>query len=674
MGLSMSESNEVLKIIRYYAAKKKSPSLMYAPFETFVQNYAEKYKEKHPELKMFLENPATVLTAELESLASEKRIKLEYEDTLIHRVLYPDFFGDTLQDEYRRIEGNPEIPFPTEETLNLKIPQELLTVINVKSEFVDWLKEKEATPDTSIVLLTFPEGFNSMIIPGNVLKKNLLELSLGKIKVYMGTRRNANYIFNKLQGVLGKKDIVLKDTIDDIMVKTGKSLEQILKPTEFSFRFWTTLANLIIQEYRPKTNKLAEETSFCQASFLIGFYAVFHKGLIRKEKDSHEAFRYVEKSLKREPYFFSVSDIYNFKDPKGILLTKKVSREELNSYLERRTRPEQDKAIPEVLRLNTPEKKQYYIHKDAVLPLCVKKIFKASSAYRQSFVDEWAEQMKDLKSSSVMNDDDRFLKTLEDRLKQEDPLLHVLLNYELLYLTKDEVTLSKQVEFNINRLFDVNQKSLIPLDEILKLDRNELLTDARRRLPMWQVMPVFGPLFVLVKRLLRGSGKKKGKEREQSSKRGFISTAPSYKPRAGFKKVSTQEAREKPSAPAGDAPSSGQTAKAKMVVFRKHIAALTLEFVGPDGSLDKSMKELTTRWNPLFDEKARKDLIEDVNSMIRDFIRGLKRGILIKPPDANGIRSMAERLAGNKAFEKIKHKDEFKQYIELYMLKILGRS
>ena len=85
-----------------------------------------------------------------------------------------------------------------------------------------------------------------------------------------------------------------------------------------------------------------------------------------------------------------------------------------------------------------------------------------------------------------------------------------------------------------------------------------------------------------------------------------------------------------------------------------------------------SPRAISKHFESLFDPGAKADLIEDVNSLVRDFLRKLKKSFLVRPPDAPRIRNMAETLAANKAFEKIKRKDELTRYIELYMIKALG--
>ncbi|MBA7626764.1 hypothetical protein ES703_34220 [subsurface metagenome] len=96
--------------------------------------------------------------------------------------------------------------------------------------------------------------------------------------------------------------------------------------------------------------------------------------------------------------------------------------------------------------------------------------------------------------------------------------------------------------------------------------------------------------------------------------------------------------------------------------------------MGTHMAIPEKLTELSEKWNPLFDPVARKNLIEDVNAMIRDFVRSRKKGFRVKPPDVQRIDVLAEELAANRAFASIKRKDYFKQYIEVYIIKLLGEK
>jgi hypothetical protein len=113
---------------------------------------------------------------------------------------------------------------------------------------------------------------------------------------------------------------------------------------------------------------------------------------------------------------------------------------------------------------------------------------------------------------------------------------------------------------------------------------------------------------------------------------------------------------------------------AQLAAYRKAVQELKLHFVGAQKTVPERLGELALRWNPLYDSQARTELVEDVNSMIRDFLRGLRRGLRLKPPDTERIQSLAEQLSQNKAFDRIKRKDLFCQYIEVYLIKLLSEG
>ncbi len=80
---------------------------------------------------------------------------------------------------------------------------------------------------------------------------------------------------------------------------------------------------------------------------------------------------------------------------------------------------------------------------------------------------------------------------------------------------------------------------------------------------------------------------------------------------------------------------------------------------------------LSEKWNPLYDEQARANLVEDVNSLIRDFIRTKKKLFMKYPPDAKRISALAEDLVNKTSNVGIKKQEPYKRYVELYIIKLL---
>jgi|SRR5208282_5289254 len=112
--------------------------------------------------------------------------------------------------------------------------------------------------------------------------------------------------------------------------------------------------------------------------------------------------------------------------------------------------------------------------------------------------------------------------------------------------------------------------------------------------------------------------------------------------------------------------------KEDLLRYRKSVQLLVSQYVPKGQSLDLRLEDLAEKWNPLFDTQMKRNLVEDVNALVRDYIRPIKRSFFVKPPDTNRIHDLAEQLSASKSLAKIKKKETLVRYIELYAVKCLG--
>ncbi|MGA2765378.1 MAG: hypothetical protein ABSG17_18680 [Spirochaetia bacterium] len=111
--------------------------------------------------------------------------------------------------------------------------------------------------------------------------------------------------------------------------------------------------------------------------------------------------------------------------------------------------------------------------------------------------------------------------------------------------------------------------------------------------------------------------------------------------------------------------------KEDLLRYRKSVQLLISQYVPKGKSLDSILEDLAEKWNPLFDTQQKRDLVEDVNALVRDYIRPIKRNFFVKPPDTDRIHALAEQLSASKSLSKIKKKEALVRYFELYMVTCL---
>jgi hypothetical protein len=265
----------------------------------------------------------------------------------------------------------------------------------------------------------------------------------------------------------------------------------------------------------------------------------------------------------------------------------------------------------------------------------------------------------------VLSDDEKFALDLKSRVQEDYHLLCALLNPNLLYLAKEEGDISATIKSEMGRFFNEGRK-LKPIEQILGLDRKKLLKDSRALLPFWYTVPVIRQLMALLRGLFKGKKKKRPKQTGDWVNR--LADAQSGEESGTLAVLGSTDGRDN----GGGGSVAGRSGTANQsVAYRKQVKALVAEFVGSEREIDGTLEELAEKWNPLFEEQAKRNLVADVDSFIRDFARSLRRGFRVKPPDAARIRNLAEECSHKEALAKIRKKEYLQRYIEIYMIRLL---
>jgi hypothetical protein len=106
--------------------------------------------------------------------------------------------------------------------------------------------------------------------------------------------------------------------------------------------------------------------------------------------------------------------------------------------------------------------------------------------------------------------------------------------------------------------------------------------------------------------------------------------------------------------------------------YEADIESLISRYIG-SGDIKKELTSLISLWNPLLDPKSKQNLVEDVNSLVRDFLRQQKYRARLRAPSAEQLEKLAKELAESKTLGAIRDKSHLREYITLYMLKLLHK-
>ena len=676
----MSERQDLLYIIKTYTKKRKVPSVSVMDLQKLAEKWSVDIRKKRTGFTDFSGYSIEALGRILDKLVIEGVCAVDGSPGHPENVTLPGFYQESVKKAFDEIEIDPDKPFPDEAGFGGTFPKDIVTVVDVKAGFLDLLKSSSEGPPR-LLRINFPEGIRSIVIISDLLDSELLRICVSKFRLYLSIKRNYDFIFHRMQGIFKHKDQVIKEMFTKIIGQRNLAIATIMNPDDFTFQFWSHFSSLVIKEFREKKEKLEREHGFSQAAYLIGFYNLYYKGTKQEKRDKEQSFKMVEVGLRKSPFIFSFTDIMGFKDKSGFPLSRKVDRVELAEYLEKRTTSASEQIIPDILKFSTSSDKYMFMNKDKYLSLTLRKIQEDSRELHSQYIDEWKDVLGDFKRLKMMNNRDLFIEDIALRLRNMDPVLMILMKFDYLVVCLEETKPPREIYIETERLFNRGRDNFRPLDEIFRLDRKSLYNDAKSMLPLWKTLPIIGPLAVLLKRLF--SGVRKGAEgiKDPSDLVSSFAKPQNIQPGPSKKKRKITESnaietfkdiQDKPSVSSGT--NRAKTSKEQLAKYRKAVEKLKNHYVGEKGSLNDEISSSINIWNPLMDGKAKKDLIEDVNSMIRDYIRGMRKGFAVKPPDVGRIRHFAEHLGENEAFDTIKKKDEFIRYMELYIVNILSKK
>jgi len=626
-----------------------------------LRGFALRTKSSTVDLRQFIASlPKGYMTpaemgATLSGLAKKGTLRLSAADGKIRAVSFPNFSEVALQEEYKRLAVEPDLPFPSIDSLPVKVTDEEFSTVGVKEGFASLL-EPDEDPKKGIVNVDFPDGVRSLIVPREMVSTVLIETAAAKISRYLQDPKNLSYTESKLGSVLRGNELVLRQALEDATSRPRKAASLIVSPSDFQFRFWNHLTNLLLQDVLGKENKTDADHGLCQSALMIAYTVFYMKGASQRGQERAADLKKLDAALRKSPYVFGFQDLYDLKDDKGTTFASKHTQDFIHAFLKEKTQRAAEENLPYLVRVHASgQNKDYFIQRDFFVTVFLKRLAECSDELRTRFLDDWAAALRADAYPPAARNDVAFRRDVEIRVKESFPLLSALANGPVLYLAAELPGTPPAARAEVARCFSV-ESILRPYDELLGLSRARLLKDVRLYLPLWLTMPLVSAVVRFIRRLGRG-------------RRNALAVERAAPPVASARVVLGE-----PTQATGGKPASapkGKSQKSNLLQYKRSIQALISHYVASGKTVDLTLEGLAEKWNPLYDPRAKKNLVEDVNALVRDFLRPIRKSFLVQPPDLKRIHALAEQLSTSKSLEKIKKREILMNYIELYMIRCL---
>ena len=102
--------------------------------------------------------------------------------------------------------------------------------------------------------------------------------------------------------------------------------------------------------------------------------------------------------------------------------------------------------------------------------------------------------------------------------------------------------------------------------------------------------------------------------------------------------------------------------------LRRIAAELITAEIGPGRRVEDALDRLAESWNPVIDETARRNLVTDVQALVTDYVRPIRRSLALTPPSHERISLLARQLSESKPLGRISKKEPLRRYLLLCIL------
>ena len=628
-SVDMAQKTDLYTILYSYSRKTGSPVINADDFTDFLERYAKQVCAEKPEWNRWTVSTSLKMWQEMSALEEDGTVIVSDRGSK-PKIFLPNYYIALVKEAYGNADYDISFPFPDEETLKIKIPDDQCVNLGVQ-DLADFLNQEEKSKP--IVRLLFPSGNGMAILLTAWLPRKVLEICLSKVRSYLAKQGNRDYIYHKLTSQFAGKEELLKDFINQIMTRPTDCISDMSEGREISFYFWAFFGSLIKKELE-HADPASEEQSILQAVAILEVLNGFFKTKAARTKETEAAFKNLESALDKPPYYFSHETIEKFTNSRGISLLGQYGPDGLDTYLRKHTTEAEPDELPDLLYLHTGEQPSPLIKKDRLLTLFTKLLGDVRPLVIEAIVNRWKAVLLNWSREDSMDDDKEFEKMIEHYIKEYSPLLASLIRDRRLSLVFEEIKRKEKKISDASRFFDGSK--LLPLRVLLFIKQKDLLGEIRLLLPFWYSLPVISSIIAFFQNL--GTKQKKRPIPDQQEET----------PRQ--KRASDDMKR------------------------RLYTSAMAVEAsLIPEGAtLDSYLERLAPRWGQKLKKQDLNNLVEDVQSLVRDKLRHMLRFQKISTVKSDTLDMMARSIVQTShQLHTISDQESLVLYIKLYLIKLL---
>jgi hypothetical protein len=276
------------------------------------------------------------------------------------------------------------------------------------------------------------------------------------------------------------------------------------------------------------------------------------------------------------------------------------------------------------------------VRRGKLLSLTSRLLIESRPLIKKVISNKWSRLLKQYHREPAMENDQEFEKLLAHTIPEVNEVLSILLKSPKLALAYHEL---EKNQGNIPEALRIFQNgALMPYSSLFFFKRKDILTDIRILLPFWYSIPFIVAILAFFKGKKNKKDATEKKETDKNEKKAQKTDIHN-----GTQRELIKTARQ-----------------------------LETELIPSNTTMEDYLSELEGHWNRLISDRTKKELTEDVNSLIRDHLRQLLRTNKRFQLDQESLSKTAfSIIQKNSTLSSLKDRDHLHPYIEAYLIKLM---
>jgi hypothetical protein len=630
---------DLYSMLMGYAKKSKSPYVVIDEFQVFIKQYAEHFGSGMNEWSLWAKDTDAKFKEEIASFVAAGTCEIQIRRK-IRYVYLPQCAIALIQSAWNEaIEPGQDfetraMPFPNELSCDFSLPEASLLVIKVANlvAHLEKIREEQTSDDVpkAIIKLEFPGELGSILFPATALDSELLCAALFRIRYYLLKNGNQEFVQQKLSIDFSGREEYPRDILNKLSKMPRAMIADIAEGGDGSYLLWQLCCELIRDDTSGKNSLSADDVVISQALSIIEQYNILYNKIRKMRKYKKEALDDLLLCFDQAPFIFNLGQVINFKDANQVPLLSRYSEKELDTWLKTITTPVSGGEVPLLIAVTDKSNERWFVRKERVHSVCLRLLLYAQDLIRNAIIEQWEAILEQCQRDPAMDSDQAFETLLTRLLTSLIPPLAAMLRYRLLPLLAVGEPHSAESQREFAKLFSSNTGKLLNISAILFLRREALVKEALARLPFWHSVPILVKLVAFVQNL------------------------------------------RKKLEPA--APEVSNTDNEAPLTFLSVYKKFETELVPQGYTLDWYLVHLYQMWAKLLYESDRRNLLQDVNYLLRGYVR--RHFALIRPEQVDEYfleESAVNFIEGVPALQHL-HDNSLTLYVKLYIIKTLRKT